>query len=82
MSTSKKTNDEAEEVEFEEVGSFDANPDFSPFDEPVKERDYTKPNIDASQIEGELEEPTFEAPSFLILKKKKNPNHLIQVTMN
>lgn len=63
MSTNKTTN-EVEEVEYEEVSSVEANPDFSPFDEPVKEREYTKPNIDASQIEGELEEPTFEAPSF------------------
>ena len=69
----QETNDEAEEVEFEEVGSFDANPDFSPFDEPVKERDYTKPNIDASQIEGELEEPTFEAPSFSDFEEEEEP---------
>ena len=64
MSTDKKTNPDVEEVEFEEVNSIDTNPSFSPFDEPVKERDYTKPNIDASQIEGELEEPTFTPPSF------------------
>lgn len=37
---------------------------FNPLDEPVKEREYTKPNIDADTIGGELEEPTFEAPSF------------------
>lgn len=48
--------------------SIDTNSDyyegFSPLDEPVKEREYTKPNIDTSQLESELEEPSFEAPSF------------------
>ena len=64
MSTDKKTNSDVEEVEFEEVNSIDSDPSFSPFDEPVKEREYTKPKIDTSQIEGELEEPTFTPPSF------------------
>lgn len=64
MSTTKKTNLSVEDIDFEEVNSVDTNADFSPFDEPVKEREYTKPNIDASGIQGELEEPTFAPPSF------------------
>lgn len=37
---------------------------YSPLDEPVKERAYTTPNIDSSNLEAELEEPTFSAPNF------------------
>lgn len=40
------------------------NDDFSPLDAPVKQRTYTKHKIDSSQIMDELEEPTFERPSF------------------
>lgn len=38
--------------------------DFNPLGEAVKERSYTRPNIDPSSFSGELEEPVFEAPSF------------------
>lgn len=72
MSTKKKTNDQvldaevvdAKEVEVVDDNNFDSTPDFSPFDEPVKERDYTKSKVDASELNYELEEPVFEAPSF------------------
>ena len=37
---------------------------YSPLDEPVKQREYTTPNIDASNLEAELEEPVFNAPNF------------------
>ena len=37
---------------------------FSPLDEPVKERSYTKGNVDAKGLEAELEEPSFDAPNF------------------
>tara|TARA_R110001632_G_scaffold212885_1_gene338886 strand:- start:1611 stop:2657 length:1047 start_codon:yes stop_codon:yes gene_type:complete len=37
---------------------------FSPLDEPVKERSYTKGNVDSKGLEAELEEPTFDAPNF------------------
>lgn len=37
---------------------------FSPLDEPVKERAYTKGNVDSKGLEAELEEPTFDAPNF------------------
>ena len=37
---------------------------FSPLDEPVKERAYTKGNIDTQGLETELEEPSFDAPNF------------------
>jgi hypothetical protein len=82
MSTTKKANDSVEEAEFEEVNDYnvDSQPDFSPFDEPVKERDYTKPKIDTSNLESELEEPTFEAPSFAdfedeVEEKPFNPSY-------
>ena len=67
MSTKKKTDDQvldAEVVEIVDDNNFDSTPDFSPFDEPVKERDYTKSKVDASELNYELEEPVFEAPSF------------------
>tara|TARA_Y100000114_G_C11762224_1_gene330476 strand:- start:1905 stop:2915 length:1011 start_codon:yes stop_codon:yes gene_type:complete len=48
--------------------SVDSNKEFysgySPLDEPVTQRDYTTPNIDASNLEDELEEPVFNAPNF------------------
>lgn len=37
---------------------------FSPLDEAVKERAYTKSNIDSNGLEAELEEPSFDAPNF------------------
>lgn len=40
------------------------NNDFSPLDAPVKERAYTNHNIGDAQIIGDLEEPSFVAPSF------------------
>lgn len=36
---------------------------YSPFDEPVVEREYTKPNIDPDQVTGEIEEPVYERPT-------------------
>lgn len=48
--------------------SVETNQDFysgySPLDEPVTERSYTTPNIDSSNLEAELEEPSFNAPNF------------------
>jgi hypothetical protein len=38
--------------------------DFSPLDAPVKERGYTQHNISDAQIMEDLEEPTFQPPSF------------------
>lgn len=43
---------------------FDDNEGYSPLDAPVKQRAYTKPNIDEADIVGDLEVPTFERPSF------------------
>jgi len=40
------------------------NDDFSPLDAPVKQRSYTKHKMGDAQEMGELEEPTFERPSF------------------
>lgn len=37
---------------------------FSPLDEPVKERSYTKANIEGQDLNKELEEPSFDAPNF------------------
>lgn len=38
--------------------------DFSPLDAPVKQRAYTQHKLDDSQVMQELEEPSFERPSF------------------
>ena len=40
------------------------NDDFSPLDAPVKQRAYTQHKLDDSKLMEELEEPTFERPSF------------------
>ena len=40
------------------------NDDFSPLDAPVKQRSYTQHKMGDAQEMGELEEPTFERPSF------------------
>ena len=40
------------------------NDDFSPLDAPVKQRAYTQHKMGDAQEMGELEEPTFERPSF------------------
>jgi hypothetical protein len=40
------------------------NPDFSPLDAPVKQRSYTQHKLDDNSQMGELEEPSFERPSF------------------
>jgi hypothetical protein len=47
---------------FEEVEII--NDDFSPLDAPVKQRSYTQHKMGDAQEMGELEEPTFERPSF------------------
>jgi len=54
--------DEAIDVSVENNQDFYSG--YSPLDEPVKQRDYTTPNIDSSNLEAELEEPTFNAPNF------------------
>ena len=38
--------------------------DFSPLDAPVKQRSYTQHHIADAQVLGDLEEPTFQPPSF------------------
>ena len=67
MSKKQETNDELEQSLEQDV-SVESNDDFysgfSPLDEPVKERAYTKSNIDTQGLEAELEEPTFDAPNF------------------
>lgn len=68
MSKAQETNQESTEQEVLQDVSFESNQDFysgfSPLDEPVKERAYTKGNVDAQGLEAELEEPTFDAPNF------------------
>lgn len=67
MSKEQETYSETEQS-FEQDVTVNNNEDFytgfSPLDEPVKERSYTKANIDTQGLEAELEEPTFDAPNF------------------
>lgn len=51
-----------QEDNFEEVEII--NDEFSPLDAPVKQRAYTQHKVDDSQIMEELEEPSFQRPSF------------------
>jgi hypothetical protein len=61
MSNKIKNSEESiEDVSYTEL----PDTDYTPFEEPVKERAYTTPKIDSSELVGELEEPTYEAPSF------------------
>jgi hypothetical protein len=69
MSKAQASNDTIENAEpIAENVSVEQNEDFysgfSPLDEPVKERSYTKGNVDSKGLEAELEEPTFDAPNF------------------
>ena len=68
MNEAQETNQEPMEQDNTQDVSFENNQDFysgfSPLDEPVKERAYTKGNVDAQGLEAELEEPTFDAPNF------------------
>jgi hypothetical protein len=70
MSKAQENDDIIENAEpiTQENVSVEQNEDFysgfSPLDEPVKERSYTKGNVDSKGLEAELEEPTFDAPNF------------------
>jgi hypothetical protein len=68
MSKAQETNKEEMEQNDKQDVSFENNQEFysgfSPLDEPVTERAYTKGNVDTQGLEAELEEPTFEAPNF------------------
>jgi|TARA_R110000824_G_scaffold6362_7_gene29552 hypothetical protein len=70
MSKAQENDDIIENAEpiSQENVSVEQNEDFysgfSPLDEPVKERSYTKGNVDSKGLEAELEEPTFDAPNF------------------
>jgi hypothetical protein len=55
-------NQETETIYAEVVETVDN--DFSPLDAPVKQRSYTQHKMDAHQVMPELDEPTFEAPSY------------------
>jgi len=50
-----------QEVTPEVTGS---SADYNPLAESVKERSYTKPNVDGANLGAEIEEPTFTPPSF------------------
>lgn len=56
------SNQETETIYAEVVETVDN--DFSPLDAPVKQRSYTQHKMDAHQVMPELDEPTFEAPSY------------------
>lgn len=45
---------------------------YSPLNEPVTKREYTIPKIDPSELQGELEEPIFTAPSLDELESMDN----------
>jgi hypothetical protein len=57
-------NNEEEKADVSVESNQDFYSGYSPLDEPVTERSYTTPNIDSSNLEAELEEPSFNAPNF------------------
>ena len=65
MAKKDKTPD-IEDVVVEEIAPevSGSSADYNPLGESVKERSYTKPNIDGANLEAEIEEPTFVPPSF------------------
>tara|TARA_R110000744_G_scaffold34584_4_gene80468 strand:+ start:558 stop:1604 length:1047 start_codon:yes stop_codon:yes gene_type:complete len=81
MSKAQENDDIIENAEpiTQENASYEQNDDFydgfSPLDEPVKERAYTKGNVDARGLQEDLEEPSFEAPNFSDFDEKdKEPS--------
>ena len=44
--------------------------EWNPLDGPVKQRNYTKPNISDATVITNFDEPTFEAPSFEDLEEE------------
>jgi hypothetical protein len=62
----KDTTPDIEDVVVEEIAPevSGSSADYNPLGESVKERSYTKPNIDGANLEAEIEEPTFVPPSF------------------
>jgi hypothetical protein len=65
MAKKDKTPD-IEDVVVEEIAPevSGSSADYNPLGESVKERSYTKPNIDGANLGAEIEEPTFVPPSF------------------
>lgn len=62
----KDTTPDIEDVVVEEITPevTGSSADYNPLGESVKERSYTKPNIDGANLGAEIEEPTFVPPSF------------------
>ena len=62
----KDTTPDIEDVVVEEITPevSGSSADYNPLGESVKERSYTKPNVDGANLEAEIEEPTFVPPSF------------------
>jgi len=65
----KETAPEIEDANVVDSASLDdasnvGSADYNPLGEAVKERDYTKPKVDPTNLEAEIEEPTFTPPSF------------------
>ena len=62
----KDTTPDIEDVVVEEITPevSGSSADYNPLGESVKERSYTKPNIDGANLGAEIEEPTFVPPSF------------------
>ena len=62
----KDTTPDIEDVVVEEIAPevSGSSADYNPLGESVKERSYTKPNIDGANLGAEIEEPTFVPPSF------------------
>lgn len=62
----KETAPEIEDAKVEDINLEieSGSADYNPLGEAVKERSYTKPNIDGANLEAEIEEPTFTPPSF------------------
>jgi hypothetical protein len=48
----------------ETIPQGDNTADYNPLGESVKERSYTKPNIDGANLEADIDEPVFAPPSF------------------
>jgi hypothetical protein len=48
----------------ETIPQGDNTTDYNPLGESVKERSYTKPNIDGANLEADIDEPVFAPPSF------------------
>lgn len=77
MDNKKPKNTDIQDAEIiensNESKSNESSNDYSPFDEPIKQRNYTKPNINPDELQQELEVPEFTSPDLSEFELEEDP---------